>query len=385
MAVGLPILLIALYACACAAERWRWPEAASSVRIDTKVHFIDAKSEDDQDKNRNSAVQSDEPQFVEATNTEGFYNRPPGIGRYPVRVETPRAPYRVDPGSIYNLRKSQQHYSDGTLDSMQYCKCVSTPECSPNIDSAKACGSGKFLCCYKQPNKNQLQNSEIFNEVDDERPFLLPGQGERAGPFPSPPGTALDGSFGPGLGHEAAILGASVGPGKKPVLVGPGGPTGIIGPAPNHASLNPTGTFSPDQPNQGVLVGPDGPTGVIGPNRGVLAGPGGPTGVIGPNRGVLTGPGGPTGIIGPAPNKKGYYLSNYDGQQSESAQRGVLVGPGGPTGIIGPAGFGRRPVLVGPGGPTGIIGPYGRMNRPVLVGPGGPTGMIGPPRRYYGK
>ncbi|CAG9787571.1 unnamed protein product [Diatraea saccharalis] len=389
MTIGASTLLVALLACACAAEKWRWPESTSSVRIDTKVHFIDAKPEDDHKQNRSSETQSDEPQFEEPANTEGFYNRPPGVGRYPVHVEMHRAPYRVDSNSIYDLR-NPQHYSDGTLDSLQYCKCVSSPECHPNIDSTKACGVGKFLCCYKRPNKNSQQISEIFNEVDDERPFLLPGQGEHAGPFPPPPSTVLGGSYGSAHNHEAAVLGAAIGPAnnKKPVLVGPGGPTGLIGPAQNHAgSHNPAGNYNPGQSNQGLLVGPDGPTGIIGPNRGVLVGPEGPTGITGPNRGVLTGPGGPTGIVGPRPNKEDFYLPSFDAQKAEeSAQRGILVGPGGPTGIIGPAGYGRRPVLVGPGGPTGIIGPYGNVGRtPVLVGPGGPTGMIGPPRRFYGK
>lgn len=233
-------------------------------------------------------------------------------------------------------------------------------------------------------------SSEYFNEVEDERPVLLPSHSERAGPFPPPPGTALDGFFGPGHGHEAAILGAvqrDQQPGyispqghvgsKKPVLVGPEGPTGIIGPG----------------QKQDVLVGPNGPTGIIGPgdNRGVLVGPEGPTGIVGPqqNRGILVGPNGPTGIVGPGPANRQEFEYRAESQAgSESAQRGILVGPGGPTGIIGPAGYGGRPVLVGPGGPTGIIGPYGRQGPAVLVGPGGPTGMIGPPRRrpnYYGK
>ncbi|KAL0880518.1 hypothetical protein ABMA27_002914 [Loxostege sticticalis] len=416
MNFGVVVLAVAL-GCA-GAEKWRWPEGAASVRIDTKVRFIDDAPLKEHKATR-SEVQADEPQFVEPSNTEGFYNRPPGVGRYPVRVEAHKAPYRVDNHGIYSMRKTPHYYSDGTLDSLQYCKCVSTPECSsPSVDSVKACGVGKFLCCYKKPNKNPLQNTEFFNELEDERPVLLPGQGERAGAFPPPPNsalTALSGVFGPGHVHEAALLSnvqdyrqpehtLLIGPHgpagqirpKEPVLVGPEGPTGIIGPGQKQ-----------------VLVGPEGPTGIIGPgqnrgvigpsqqDRGVLVGPGGPTGIIGPgqnrgvvgpgqqDRGVLVGPGGPTGVIGPGYNKQEYEYfnkANQDIGQSESAQRGILVGPGGPTGIIGPAGYGRRPVLVGPGGPTGIIGPYGGRNTPpVLVGPGGPTGIIGPPRRYYGK
>ncbi|KPJ16071.1 hypothetical protein RR48_06026 [Papilio machaon] len=79
-----------------------------------------------------------------------------------------------------------------------------------------------------------------------------------------------------------------------------------------------------------ILVGPGGPTGVIGPEynqRPILVGPGGPTGIIGPRRPILVGLGGQSGMIGP----------NY----MPTAKPGI-----------------RRPVLVGPGGPTGVIGPY---------------------------
>lgn len=130
-------------------------------------------------------------------------------------------------------------------------------------------------------------------------------------------------------------------------------------------------------------------------NRGVLVGPHGPTGLVGPQEkpnesAVLVGPSGPTGIIGPAQQSDGLGSPTaqrgvYFGQSGFGAygRRPVLVGPGGPTGIIGP-GRGGRPVLVGPGGPTGIIGPgYGRQPG-VLVGPGGPTGQIGP-QGFYGK
>jgi hypothetical protein len=54
----------------------------------------------------NVEIQADEPQFEEPLNTEGFYNRPPGAGRYPVRVETYRQPYRVDPNAVYNIKTS---------------------------------------------------------------------------------------------------------------------------------------------------------------------------------------------------------------------------------------------------------------------------------------
>lgn len=341
------------------AEKWRWPEGAESVRIDTKIGFYDTEHSSKQKKQDN--IQNDEVPFQEPSNTEGFYNRPPGAGRYPVLV---------DGHSNYNLKNDQtsQYHSalhDGTLDSLQFCKCVVEPDCKPKPNSQEACGAGRYLCCYRRPNKAHQQNSEFFNEVEDERPMLLPGRENLARPFPPPPGSVLNGyfgNFGPGHGHDNSVIGAFD---KQPqgILVGPNGPTGSIGPQ--------------SQPD--VLVGPAGPTGIIGPSpaaddarrsesaqRGVLVGPGGPTGIIGPaygRRPVLVGPGGPTGIIGPTRSGR---------------NPGILVGPGGPTGIIGPA-YGRQPgILTGPEGPTGIIGP----GRGILTGPGGPTGRIGPPRYF---
>ncbi|XP_073954930.1 uncharacterized protein [Choristoneura fumiferana] len=351
--------LVVALAGACGGERWRWDEdgaGAASVRIDTKVRFVD----DSASRHRQNNVQADE--IKEPTDTGGFYNRPAGSGsgRYPVRAE----PQRMRDGAY------TRYQSDGTLDSLQYCKCVSTAECTPRTDLPQACASGMFLCCYKRPSKNR--NSEYFNEIDDERPMLLPNYEKKGGAFPDAPGV----EFGE---NSPRLLAA------RPVLTGPEGPTGHIGP---HGPIGDTGS---NQRNPGLLVGPEGPTGHIGPhhrddrahagqdrpnsalkaihrNTGVLVGPDGPTGHIGPahssNKGVLAGPDGPTGQIGP----------------EESAQRGVLVGNGGPTGYLGPQQFGQQPVLVGPGGPTGMIGPGGRGGRrqSVLVGPGGPTGMIGP-------
>lgn len=193
--------------------------------------------------------------------------------------------------------------------------------------------------------------------------MLFPGKEKGAGPFPPPPNTALHDDFGPGHGHETLVLGTfpstsmaderfganlDISEQKRPVLFGPGR-TGKIGP----------------QQNTGVLVGPGGPTGLIGPSPA-----GDPNRDSGPSasaqRGVLVGPGGPTGIIGP-------YRRNH--------QHGVFMG------TVRPSGFGtgymrtRGPgLLVGPGGPTGIIGP----GRQLLVGPGGPTGQIGP-RGYFGN
>lgn len=192
--------------------------------------------------------------------------------------------------------------------------------------------------------------------------MLFPGKEKVAGPFPPPPNSVLQDEFGPGHGHETMVLGAyqstsiadalfganlDILDNQRPFLFGPG-PTGKDG----------------MQHNPGVLVGPGGPTGVVGP-----APAGDPSRDNGHSasaqRGILVGPGGPTGIIGPYRNR----------------QRGVLMGPVHPSGFR--AGYGRTQgpgVLVGPGGPTGIIGP----GRQLLVGPGGPTGQIGP-RDYFGN
>ncbi|CAH2084353.1 unnamed protein product [Euphydryas editha] len=389
-------LLLAAAACA-RADRWAWPDAAGaeSVRIDSKVRFVDAPTQRNGKRDNRDSVQADEIPVQEATNTEGFYNGPPGAGRYPVRIEPQiEKSIRINGRDVYlqNGQNSNQRYdSDGTLDSLQHCKCVSRPDCKVQTDYQNACGTNQYLCCFNFPNKH---NSEYFNEVDDERPMLYPNQGNIAGPFPSPHEADTNGVFEPGYSHENIFLGTgdrrrqphniligpdgptgNIGPPQKQVLVGPGGPTGAIGP--ERPVLvgpeGPTGIIGPVNENrdhQNILVGPNGPSGDLGPSeaaqRGVLVGPGGPTGIIGPgyNRPVLVGPGGPTGMIGPR-------------------RQGVLVGPGGPTGMIGPR-FNRPSqgpgILVGPGGPTGIIGP----GRRLLVGPGGPTGQIGP-RNFYGK
>ncbi|XP_045769132.1 collagen alpha-2(I) chain-like [Maniola jurtina] len=429
-------LLLLVLQCS-SGERWRWPddaEGAASVRIDAKVAFVDGDQGGSRRNNRQN-IQSDDI-FQQPTDTEGFYNRPPGAGRYPpgrsddrdIRINGRPA---YDDGGYKN-----EKYQDGTLDALQYCKCVSTPDCELRTDYKNACGANQYLCCYKGKQNGQ---SEYFNEVDGERPMLFPGQSNKAGPFP-PPNYENNVDFESGHGYDSqGQSGILVGPGgptgiigpqKKPVLVGPDGPTGVIGPDrpgvvfPERPVLvgpgGPTGVIGPNN-DRPVLVGPGGPTGIRGPNndRPILVGPGGPTGVFGPannDRPVLVGPGGPTGIIGPANYDRDDNLlvrplgSHNDVRQSESAQRGVLVGPGGPTGIIGPAfnlpylfssafggsGF-NRPVLAGPGGPTGVIGPrlvgpggptgrigpdFNRQSRGggVLVGPGGPTGIIGPGR-----
>ncbi|XP_069357893.1 collagen alpha-2(I) chain-like [Maniola hyperantus] len=431
------LVLVLVLQCS-SGERWRWPEdaedaeGAESVRIDAKVGFVDG----DQGGRRNNRqnIQSDDI-FQQPTDTEGFYNRPPGAGRYPVRVQPARnddRDIRINGRPAYNDGgHKNEKYQDGTLDALQYCKCVSTPDCELRTDYANACGANQYLCCYRGAG-NQNGQSEYFNEVDNERPMLFPGQPNKAGPFPPPTyENNVDFQSGHGYGSQGqsgVLVGPGgptgiIGPQKKPVLAGPNGPTGVIGPDrpgvvfPERPVLvgpgGPTGVIGPNN-DRPVLVGPGGPTGVIGPNndRAVLVGPGGPTGIRGPNndRPILVGPGGPTGVIGPANNDRPVLVgpggptgiigpadddrddklfvrplgSSSEIRHSESAQRGVLVGPGGPTGIIGPAfnlpylfgsGFGgsgfNRPVLAGPGGPTGVIGPR-------LVGPGGPTGIIGP-------
>ncbi|XP_052749991.1 uncharacterized protein LOC128200479 [Galleria mellonella] len=364
--------LVLVCVCACSAEKWRFPESAASVRIDTKVRFVDGDdrpNDNEKIKASENQVQADEVPFEPASDTAGFYNRPASgdvSGRFPVRVEGQRAPYRVEGQAIYSISKTpERYYSDGTLDSMQHCKCVSTPDCRPSSDSLKACGVGKYLCCYKRPNKSYHQNSEFFNEVEDERPVLLPGQENINGPFPPPPGSYFNGVFGAQQEPDSSVIGNIDRPRpQQAVLVGPDGPTGNIGPPNRHVGATGNPSLQHNSQVPPVLVGPDGPTGIIGPAP------------INPNQK----PGG-----------------NRDVGQSETAQRGILVGPGGPTGIIGPAGFNRPGgfmnyyfgggrstgpgILVGPGGPTGIIGP----GRGILVGPGGPTGQIGPRRPFnYG-
>lgn len=43
--------------------------------------------------------------FKEATETDGFYNRPPGDGRFPVRsVDAYRTPYPVNAQAVYPVR-----------------------------------------------------------------------------------------------------------------------------------------------------------------------------------------------------------------------------------------------------------------------------------------
>ncbi|XP_032516803.2 collagen alpha-1(II) chain-like [Danaus plexippus] len=364
--------IISLFVIIVSAESWRWPDMAAedSVRIDSKVAFIDSKSDITKRGDRGN-TQADEIPFERPKDTEGFYNRPPDSGRYPVRVE--------------GGNRNQRYESDGTLDSLQFCKCVTMPDCQVQTDTANACGPNKYLCCYNRLNPYQ---SDYFNEVNGDRPMLLPNREQLSGSFSPRPYADNNILFNSRFEQQNSFQSPFNGAPKPQILVGPNGPTGIIGPQRPKVTNEPSGNIGLDKP---VLVGPSGPTGIIGPSndktgtnvlispngpnrelgqsasaqRGVLVGPGGPTGVIGPiyRQPILIGPGGPTGIIGPR-------------------RQGILVGPGGPTGIIGPSRYQYSQgsgLLVGPGGPTGIIGP----GRQILVGPGGPTGQIGP--RNFGK
>lgn len=145
---------------------------------------------------------------------------------------------------------------------------------------------------------------------------------------------------------------------QRGVLVGPGGATGIIGPSGRgDLPLLRKGLIAVTGPRYSPIGQLDHEETSASAQRGVLVGPGGPTGIIGPagfgNRpGILVGPGGPTGIIGPyrrlqygnRPLMSGFGPYSYGGQKtmlrpnwlSDTSQRGVLVGPGGPTGQIGP-------------------------------------------------
>ncbi|CAG5054669.1 unnamed protein product [Parnassius apollo] len=383
----------------CSAEKWRFPET-ESIRIDSKVRFTQSDQPSSDSQNSVSTrdrinVQLDEIPVREPSEADGFYNQPSSPRRYPSRVEV-NSGSRLDlQRRNYNQRdrdrqRNPMYESDGTLDSLQVCKCSPTPSCGQRSDSSRVCGANMYLCCYSE---HKQRPSEYFNELVDERPMLLPGQFLSAGPFPPPPDTLLTGHYEPGHAHEAALLSAM---GSRPgILVGPQGPKEIFNPAQRPTNVN-------SRPS--VLVGPDGLTGIFGPNnKQILVGPDGPTGIIGPTdsstgnyeptrrpfnnnvniinsskRPVLVGPNGPTGIVGPTGSPTGIYGDtrrpfNNEGNTINSSNRPVLVGPEGPTGVIGPSD--NPSILVGPNGPTGTIGP---SQKPVLVGPEGPTGIIGP-------
>ncbi|XP_044738176.1 cuticle collagen sqt-1-like [Chrysoperla carnea] len=96
---------------------------------------------------------------------------------------------------------------------------------------------------------------------------------------------------------------------------------------------------------------------------GILVGPGGPTGIIGrpPQNN------GPNGIIGRPPQNNNHHNDYRPPHQNED-NPGILVGPGGPTGIIGRPPKHQRP-LPYPGGPNT---PLHSAENGILVGPGGP-------------
>ncbi|XP_023935658.2 uncharacterized protein LOC112044147 [Bicyclus anynana] len=126
-------LLLVLWSSAGRAAAWRWPDsqAEDSVRIDAKVGFVD---EPTNRRNNRDNVQADEL-FQQPSDTAGFYNRPPGAGRYPARGDDPDI--RINGRPAYNDGGHRnEKYQDGTLDSLQYCKCVSTPDCEVRTDYA---------------------------------------------------------------------------------------------------------------------------------------------------------------------------------------------------------------------------------------------------------
>lgn len=102
-------------------------------------------------------------------------------------------------------------------------------------------------------------------------------------------------NFGPSGGrpYPGNIGPISGNPGHVPILVGPGGPTGIIG----RPGYGPNRVH----PANGVLVGPGGPTGIIGRPTGIQGGFGGPgIGGFGP-------------LGGHVPNVPGAYNNGFGG------------------------------------------------------------------------
>lgn len=102
------------------------------------------------------------------------------------------------------------------------------------------------------------------------------------------------------------------------------------------------------------------------PENGVLVGPGGPTGIIGRPGGHVgpIGGGGAAFLPGGRPGRPGYAgvfggFGGVGGGGGYGGNNGVLVGPGGHN---------QRPGLVG----LGLGGPIHRPQNGVLVGPGGP-------------
>ncbi|KAJ6635742.1 hypothetical protein Bhyg_14328 [Pseudolycoriella hygida] len=179
------------------------------------------------------------------------------------------------------------------------------------------------------------------------------GYPQGVGGYPS----AFNGPHGPIRGQYQPNYGNSFGvSGHYPGNIGPIGNVGPIGghSGPSH------GIHSPQVP---ILVGPGGPTGIIGrpgygPNR------------AHPNNGILVGPGGPTGIIGrpTGPGSHAYGgLSGYGGVHENGGAHGF--GPlGGHVGNVPGAFNGIGNGFPGPYGPNPAIGvPYNSGQRPYAA------------------
>ena len=150
-------------------------------------------------------------------------------------------------------------------------------------------------------------------------------------------------------------------------LIGPTGPSGMMGPGGTASNTGATGPVGPAGPvgtpgsatNTGA-TGPIGPTGTIGPTGSI-----GPIGLIG-----YTGPTGFTGPIGIATNTGATGPTGSVGATGFTGPIGVATNTGatGPTGLTGPTG------RTGPTGVTGFTGFTGATGASLT----GPTGPIGP-------
>jgi len=175
-------------------------------------------------------------------------------------------------------------------------------------------------------------------------------------------------------------------------IIGPTGPTGVmgptgaIGPTGNNGLTGPTGATGPagDVGN----FGPTGPTGPVG-----LTGPTGPTGPQGADS-TVSGPTGPTGpqgaastVAGPTgPQGAASTVAGPTGPTGAQGSASTVAGPTGPTGaqgsastIAGPTGptgsTGAASTVAGPTGPTGSTGAASTVAGPT--GPTGPSGVVG--------
>ena len=141
-------------------------------------------------------------------------------------------------------------------------------------------------------------------------------------------------------------------PACPPVLQGPAGEVGPMGPQGPAGAPGPAGPQGPmGTPGPAGPQGPVGPQGLAGETG--ATGPQGPIGETGPQGPIgetgATGPQGPIGETGPA-------------------------GPQGPIGATGPAG---ETGATGPQGPIGATGPQGPTGATGATGPQGPIGETG--------